>query len=235
MSLLRQCASAGQPRSGLDVVLRAIGEEVVNGRAQPIDILALQEVQSQQTTTQAVVTLLNGIYGDGTSARGNVDGTVLPGSGTQGIVFCSSSVQLVDGDQITVPGFGRQAMRYEFWPQVAGAGADSCLCNSHFSSDDAAARLSEANTIRVGADEAWRTRKLPAGVPGIGEAGPASPHWRPEDLLPHCSYRRQETEPDSPRSCSVGRVGAPRNHKAPCPSRSCRPAEEGTSAPAGRP
>ncbi len=57
------------PRSGMDVVLEAIGNESVNGIAKPVDVLLLQEQESSATTTQQIVNLLNGIYGAGTYAR----------------------------------------------------------------------------------------------------------------------------------------------------------------------
>ena len=61
---------SGQPRSGLDTILAAISSETFAGRTDRIDVLALQEVHSQTTTTAAVVSLLNGLYGGGTYARG---------------------------------------------------------------------------------------------------------------------------------------------------------------------
>ena len=50
-------------RYGLETVLWGIGEEVVNGFAKPIDVLAVQEQISSATTTQAIVDVLNDIYG----------------------------------------------------------------------------------------------------------------------------------------------------------------------------
>jgi len=43
-------ASGGTPRAGLDTILKAIGDESVGGRVEPLDILTIQEVQSQGTT-----------------------------------------------------------------------------------------------------------------------------------------------------------------------------------------
>jgi len=48
------------PRDGMDTVLRAIGDEIVGGIFRPIDILALQEQASFQTSTQAIADILNG-------------------------------------------------------------------------------------------------------------------------------------------------------------------------------
>ena len=59
-------------RPDTDIVLKAIGEETRNGIAKPIDVLLLQEQYLMHTSTQSVVDVLNGIYGAGTYARGNV-------------------------------------------------------------------------------------------------------------------------------------------------------------------
>src|SRR5262249_13786649 len=52
-------------RSGLDTVLHAIGDQVVNGDARPVDVLALQETDQGLSDVQQVTGLLNGIYGAG--------------------------------------------------------------------------------------------------------------------------------------------------------------------------
>ena len=57
------------PRTGMDIVLQAIADEVTNGITTPIDVLILQEQADPNSTTQAFVDLLNGIYGAGTYAR----------------------------------------------------------------------------------------------------------------------------------------------------------------------
>src|SRR5262249_7845679 len=55
--------------AGLTTVLQAIGDHHLNGNSQPIDVLALQEVNFSPTTTlQFIVDQLNGIYGAGTYA-----------------------------------------------------------------------------------------------------------------------------------------------------------------------
>src|SRR5437773_2249675 len=45
-------ASTGSPATGLGTILKAIGDETVAGRSGQLDLLALQEVESQATTTQ---------------------------------------------------------------------------------------------------------------------------------------------------------------------------------------
>src|SRR5262245_45239344 len=53
--------TTGGPDSGMDIVLRSIGEEVRNGIARPIDVLLLQETSRSAglPDTQAFVNLLN--------------------------------------------------------------------------------------------------------------------------------------------------------------------------------
>src|SRR5262245_36163072 len=41
-------------RSGMDTVLRAIGDQVVNGESRPVDVLALQEVDLNLTYASSV-------------------------------------------------------------------------------------------------------------------------------------------------------------------------------------
>src|SRR5262249_50756721 len=88
-------SSSGAPRDGLGTILDAIGREPVHGQTRPIDVLALQEVKSQTTTTQYVVDLLNDIYGAGTYVHGSLDGATT-GSGTQGIVYNTQTVELLE-------------------------------------------------------------------------------------------------------------------------------------------
>ena len=154
-------SSGGAPRSGLDTILEGIGAETTNGVAEPIDVLALQEVESQATTTQDVVNLLNSFYGPGTYARGSLNGQS-SGSGTQGVVYRVATVQLLSETALgTVGGSGsgleaRQPIRYQF--SVVGApGADNFyVYDSHYkagaASDDLAQRADEAQNIRADAD-----------------------------------------------------------------------------------
>lgn len=151
-------ASDRSPASGLDTILQAIGNERVGSLSQPIDVLALQEVQNQATTTQAVVNLLNGIYGAGVYARGSLDGTST-GSGTQGIVYNTQTMQLMGEVAVgtaSTSGQPRQALRYQMHPVGATSAADFYVYVSHFKADDDSAsesrRLVEANALRTNAD-----------------------------------------------------------------------------------
>jgi hypothetical protein len=81
-------------------VLQAIGNATLAGHAQPIDVLALQELNSVPSTTlQFIVNQLNGIYGAGKYAY---DRTVDPttggtGGGPNGLVYNTSTIQLLGG------------------------------------------------------------------------------------------------------------------------------------------
>jgi hypothetical protein len=87
-------ASPGTPRSGLDTILKGIGDESVNNHSEPIDLLALQEVYTQSATCGAVADALNDIYGAGTYSHGSTNGGST-GSGTQGIVYNTNTLELL--------------------------------------------------------------------------------------------------------------------------------------------
>jgi endonuclease/exonuclease/phosphatase family metal-dependent hydrolase len=146
------------PRTGMGIVLQAIGDETSNGIARPIDILMLQEQDDVTTSTQGFVDVLNGIYGAGTYARG----TVLNDATTQihqGVVYNTNSVSLVEEVGIStasVTGSARQPMRYLFQPVGYDSSAEFYVYNSHYKAKtdatSAARRLVEAQAIRANAD-----------------------------------------------------------------------------------
>jgi hypothetical protein len=78
---ITSAGTGGIPRDGLGTILEAVGAEPVGGVSRPPDVLALQEVRSQATTTEYVAGLLNGLYGEGVYARGSLDGRTT-GTGT---------------------------------------------------------------------------------------------------------------------------------------------------------
>jgi endonuclease/exonuclease/phosphatase family metal-dependent hydrolase len=157
-------SSTVAPRNGLDTILQAIGDEATYAPARPIDVLALQEVGSQSSTTQAVVNLLNAIYGANTYARGTLNGSTA-GSGTQGLVYRTSTVQLVSEFLVPIPAVNigsadytplRQPIRYELRPVGAAASETFYLYNSHYKADMGTSeqnlRQAEAIDIRADAD-----------------------------------------------------------------------------------
>ncbi|HEY1628365.1 MAG TPA: hypothetical protein VGF52_00820 [Tepidisphaeraceae bacterium] len=155
---IASAASGGAPRTGLSTILQGIGNESVGGDAQPIDLLALEEVQTQATTTQDVVSLLNSTYGAGVYSRGTLNGDST-GAGTQGIVFNTHVLSLIDEKTVgtaTTTGQARQTLRYEFQPIGAPASSDFYVYVSHWKAADdaadAARRNLEATVIRADAD-----------------------------------------------------------------------------------
>ncbi|MEM8865704.1 MAG: hypothetical protein AAGF31_09210 [Planctomycetota bacterium] len=152
------------PEADLGVVLQAIGEERVNGFAKPIDILALQEQAAPTTTTQAIVDLLNGIYGAGTYSRSTT--FTAGGSLRQAFVYRNDTVELIDEEAVTrstVNGFTppREALRGQFRPIGYDSSADFYVYNSHFKAgggpdeegdEDRGRRAAEAVNLRNDAD-----------------------------------------------------------------------------------
>jgi len=146
------------PRTGMDLVLTAMGNESVGGIARPIDILMLQEVDDVTTTVQDFLNIMNGIYGAGTYARG----TVLNNSTVQlhqGVIYNTQTVSLLDELAFgTSSGSkaARQPMRYEFRPVGYDSTADFYVYNSHYKAktdaSSQARRLYEAEVVRDNAD-----------------------------------------------------------------------------------
>ncbi len=85
-------------RAGMDVVLEAIGDELVGGIAKPIDVLLLQEQDSMAVSGQSIVDILNGIYGAGAYARSSIDGTKsfpTNSGGAPGLVYNTQTIELI--------------------------------------------------------------------------------------------------------------------------------------------
>ena len=53
---------ATTPRAGFNTVLQGMGNELIAGDAQPIDIMTLEETTSNTTTVQPILSMLNGDY-----------------------------------------------------------------------------------------------------------------------------------------------------------------------------
>ncbi|MCC6322530.1 MAG: hypothetical protein IT438_13965 [Phycisphaerales bacterium] len=150
--------AGGSPRAGLDTILQAIGNESVAGRSLPVDLVAIQEVGSQTTTTQDVVVMLNAIYGPGVYARGALNGATT-GAGTQGVVFNTQKLQLIGELAVGTAGTSsqpRQTLRHRFRTVGAPASSDFYVYNGHWkASDDSTSegrRRIEAMAIRADAD-----------------------------------------------------------------------------------
>ncbi len=146
----------GSPSSDLGTVLQAIGNETINARARPIDVLAIQEVRTQITSTAAVVSQLNAIYGPNVYSRGNLNGTSTSGNETVGLVFNTQTVQLINELGVgthSTNGAPRQTIRYQLRPVGLPLGNDFYVYNSHYKaspgSDNEARRQVEALSIRA--------------------------------------------------------------------------------------
>lgn len=154
-------------RAQADIVIEAIGEEIVNGFARPADIILLQEQQRPETTTQDFVNRLNNIYSDQgiTYARGTRVGLTTISNGTgpldrneirQSVVFRTDSVSLIAedsfGDLNGSPPQTRETLLHQFRPVGYGADADLFVFNAHFAASDTNTdreqRETEANEIR---------------------------------------------------------------------------------------
>jgi hypothetical protein len=149
----------GSPSADVGKILQAIGSETYNGRMRAVDIVAIQEVQSQLTTTASVVSQLNAIYGSGRYSRGSLNGASTSGNETMGLIFNSQTIQLVSEVGVGTPsstGAARQPIRYQLRPLELPAGNDFYLYNSHYKASDTdtdrARRNAEAIAIRANAD-----------------------------------------------------------------------------------
>lgn len=150
--------TAEDATSALSTVLPAIGQNLRNGIAKPIDVLSLQEQTTPATTTQDIVNLLNVHYGAGTYARG-VQIASSTGAGRPAIIYNTQTVQLiaeVRASTVSSEGGSRQTMRYQFRPFGYDASADFYVYSSHYKASNTAAdadrRNVEATEVRANAD-----------------------------------------------------------------------------------
>jgi hypothetical protein len=150
----------GGPKAKLENVLQAIGEENVAGIAKPIDLLLLQEQAAPATTTQAIVNLLDSIYGTGSYARSQVPGGPSYSSMRQSLIYNTQTVSLLEDLALFSAGGStrqpRQTMRYKVRPAGYDAAADFYIYNSHYkafgSQQDIDRRTVEAVNIRNNSD-----------------------------------------------------------------------------------
>lgn len=151
--------TCGAIRVGMGTILQAIAGEERSGIVRPADILLVQEQVSVSTTTQQLVSLLNGIYGAGVYARGTLDGQTT-GAGRPGVVYNTQTVVLLEEVQVNVPssdGAARSTIRYKFRPAgYSSPEAEFYIYNSHFKAesdaDSQSRRAVEAGQIRANSD-----------------------------------------------------------------------------------
>ena len=135
--------TTGAPRTGMDIILKSIGEETRNGIAKPIDVLLLGEqtlpgggagANNPSPSTQQFVTLLNSIYNNPgiTYAMSNRTGV---GDTTQTIVYRTQTTQTIQpADAISIPNAApRDTLRFRVRPVgYTTSGADLYIYNSHY-------------------------------------------------------------------------------------------------------
>ncbi|HEY4308584.1 MAG TPA: dockerin type I domain-containing protein [Pirellulales bacterium] len=156
---------SGGPTSGpgMATVLQAIGAASLAGNSQPIDVLALEELYGNPTTTlQYVVGQLNAIYGAGTYAYDTTtdptNGNFLTGNGPSGFIYNTHTVQDLGAVAIGTPsssGAPRDPMRFELAPVGYGSASDFYLYVDHAKSgttaSDSTRRNIEATAVRADA------------------------------------------------------------------------------------
>ena len=92
---------ADVPRAGMASVLEGLGIESRNGIQRPVDILAVQEVNTGLNGAQQLMNQLNSIYGAGTYARSMLPGASTDGT-TEAVIYNTNTVQLVAQQDIGV-------------------------------------------------------------------------------------------------------------------------------------
>lgn len=130
----------------------------MNGIAKAPDVIALQEQVSSATTTQAIVDLLNSIYGEGTYARATVNAAT-SGAGRPGLIYNTQTVLLLGETAVgtvSASGQARQTMRYQLRPVGYDSAADFHVYSSHYKastgSSNEVRRNVEAQAVRANAD-----------------------------------------------------------------------------------
>jgi hypothetical protein len=164
--------TTGAPRTGMDIILKSIGEEVRNGIARPIDVLLLDEqtlpaggagANNPSPSTQQFVTLLNSIYSSTPGITYAMSNRTGAGDTTQTIIYRTQTIQSIQpADGIAISSSGpRQTLRFRVRPVgYSTSGADLYLYESHYKASldgtppgtNANQRLSEATAIRANSD-----------------------------------------------------------------------------------
>jgi hypothetical protein len=151
------------PRTGSYQVLEGIGEEKIQGNAQPPDIIGLEETTSNSVTVAPIVSNLNTYYSGlavyaQSPYQATQNGSNSSGNGPNAIVYNSSTLNLLGSVGVGTPqgasnGEYRQVVRYEFQPTAdSGTAGIFYLYVSHMKSGttsaDVTARGEEAAIIR---------------------------------------------------------------------------------------
>lgn len=128
-------------------ILQAVGDEVVAGIAQRVDVLAVSETDTG--SAQDLVDLMNAMYG--VSSYAVVTSSSVGGDRT-GIVYDTSSVQLVSSKEL-VTGLTHPIVRAQFQPVNAHVDMDFFVYSVHLKSGrSATTRANEAGLMRADAN-----------------------------------------------------------------------------------
>jgi autotransporter-associated beta strand protein len=145
----------------MQLALEAIGDQGRPGFSRDIDILLMQEQQTNFSEAIIILDLLNGTNGPGGYARGFLRPEGVSSSGKmQAVIYRTNTVQLVEEVQATAIdtniGLIRATMRYQFRPTGYDSSADFYVYNSHLRpSDTSTGRLERSNEttfIRTNSD-----------------------------------------------------------------------------------
>ncbi len=144
-------------------VFQGISDESINGNAQLIDVMTLQETTSNVITVDPIVTQLNATYGAGTYARDPnqalQSGGTTGGNGPNSVIYRTTTLQLIESKGIGTPsssGFPRQPARYRFRPVGGTSANDFYVYVSHMKAGTGSTnenrRNIEAQALRTNAD-----------------------------------------------------------------------------------
>jgi endonuclease/exonuclease/phosphatase family metal-dependent hydrolase len=208
-------------------VLEGIGEERLgNDPAQPLDILALQETTSNNTTVAPIVNALNiyynspGMYAMSTYQATESGGFAGSGNGPNTVIYNTHTLQLLASVPVDPPGgtgqLGsssgeyREVMRYEFAPAgiAATAANEFYVYVSHYKSgtgiSNETARNGEAQIIRN--DEADNlpadARVLYVGDYNVSRSGEACYQTIVAPAAPNGAPQGQGIDPMNPTGSS---------------------------------
>ncbi|MBS0191098.1 MAG: hypothetical protein U0573_14815 [Phycisphaerales bacterium] len=156
------------PAAGFDTLIQAIGNHTMAGNAQPVDVLALQELDGDSflpnensASLPIIVSQLNALYGPGVYAADKVKDPTTGGTGggPNGLVYNTQTVTVLEAKIVGAAsgsGAPRAPMRYKIRPVGYGPEADFYIYVSHYkaSSDSTSKsrRNVESQTIRADAD-----------------------------------------------------------------------------------
>jgi len=99
---------ATTPLPGFNTVLQGMGNEIIAGDAQPIDILTLEETTSNTTTVQPILNMLNGDYAGANYQMSPYQATEsgndpTEGNGPNALVYNANTVQLLASVGVGTP------------------------------------------------------------------------------------------------------------------------------------